>query len=341
MLSIKRGNMNITFFELELWEKEFFEKNLKGHKLTFIEGHLEEKILPKIKDTELLVIFIYSHIDKKIISKLPKLKAIATMSTGYDHINLKDCKKRKIFVSNVPAYGDNTVAEHAFALILALSRRIVESVERTRRGSFSFEGLRGFDLKGKTIGVVGTGRIGKCSIQIAKGFGMNVLAADKFPDKNFAKQINFKYVSLNNLLSQSDVITLHAPYSKETHHMINMQNIKKIKKGAVLINTARGGLVETHALLYALDNEILSAAGLDVLEEECEIKEEKQLLSKIYQKSCNIATILEEHMLLKHDNVIITPHNAFNSKEAIQRILDTTLENVKGVVSNKAINLVK
>ncbi|MEK6857224.1 MAG: NAD(P)-dependent oxidoreductase, partial [Nanoarchaeota archaeon] len=260
---------------------------------------------------------------------------------GFDHINLKDCNKRKILVSNVPAYGDNTVAEHAFALILAISRRIVESVERTRKGSFSFEGLRGFDLKGKTIGVIGTGRIGRCVVQMAKGFGMNVLATDKFPNKEFAKQMNFKYVPLNNLLSNSDVITLHAPYSKETHHLINMNNVKKIKKGAVLINTARGGLVETHALLYALDNEILIAAGLDVLEEECEIKEEKQLLSKIYQRSCNIATLLEEHMLLEHDNVLITPHNAFNSKEAIQRILDTTLENVKGFVNKKAVNLVK
>lgn len=333
--------MNITFFELEPWEKEFFEKNLKDHKLTFINGHLDEKILPQIKDTELLVVFIYSHIDQKIISKLPKLKAIATMSTGFDHVNLKDCNKRKILVSNVPAYGDNTVAEHAFALILALSRRIVESVERTRKGSFSFEGLRGFDLKGKTIGVVGTGRIGRCVVQIAKGFGMNVLATDAFPNKDFAKQMNFKYVPLNNLLSNSDIITLHTPYSKETHHLINMNNIKKIKKGAVLINTARGGLVETHALLYALDNEILSAAGLDVLEEECEIKEEKQLLSKIYQRTCNIATLLEEHMLLDHDNVLITPHNAFNSKEAIQRILDTTLENVNGFVNKKAVNLVR
>jgi D-lactate dehydrogenase len=333
--------MNITFFELELWEKEFFEKNLKVHKLNFVNGHLDQKILPQIKDTELLVVFIYSHIDQKIISKLPKLKAIATMSTGFDHINLTDCKKKKIAVSNVPAYGDNTVAEHAFALILALSRKIVESVERTRKGSFSFEGLRGFDLKGRTIGVIGTGRIGRCVVQIAKGFGMNVLATDAFPNKEFSKQMNFKYVPLNNLLSNSDVITLHTPYTKETHHLINMNNVKKIKKGAVLINTARGRLVETHSLLYALDNEILSAAGLDVLEEECEIKEEKQLLSKIYQRSCNIATLLEEHMLLEHDNVLITPHNAFNSKEAIQRILDTTLENVKGFVNKKAVNLVK
>lgn len=333
--------VNITFFELEQWEKEFFENNIKGHNLVFVEGKLEEKILPKIKNTELLVVFIYSHIDKNIISKLPKLRAIATMSTGFDHIDLEYCKKRKILVSNVPAYGDNTVAEHAFALILAISRRILESIERTRRGNFSFDGLRGFDLKGKTIGVIGTGRIGKYVVQIAKGFGMNILAVDTLPSKDFAKQMSFKYVSLNELLSKSDIITLHAPYNKKTHYLINMKNIKKIKKGAVLINTARGGLVETHALLYALDNNILSAAGIDVLEEECEIKEEKQLLSKIYQKTCNIATILEEHLLLEHDNVLITPHNAFNSKEAIQRILDTTLENVKGFVSKKMVNLVK
>ena len=175
---------------------------------------------------------------------------------------------------------------------------------------------------------------------MAKGFEMNILVTEHHPDKALAKKFSWKSVPLETLLKKSEVITLHVPYSKETRHMINMKNIKNIKKGAILINTSRGGLVETDALIYALDNSILEGAGLDVLEGECFIREEKQLLSKNLPKECDLRLLLENHILMQRDNVIITPHNAFNSKEALHRILDTTVENIKAFMRKKPINKV-
>lgn len=331
--------LRAAFFEIEDWEKEYIKRRLKL-KLDIFEHELNEQVLKKIKDIEILSVFIYSKITKELIRKLPKLKLIATMSTGYDHIDAEECKKRKITVCNVPSYGENTVAEHTFALILALSRKICQSYDRTKKGDFSLEGLRGFDLKDKTIGVIGVGRIGQHVIKIAKGFEMNVLAFDLRKDEKLAKELGFKYASLNEILKNSDIITLHVPYNKQTHHMLNKKNIKLIKKGALLINTARGGLIETEALVKALADKTLSGAGLDVLEEECEIKEEKQLLSKKFPMECDLKTILENHILLEQENVIITPHNAFNSNEALKRILDTTIENIKAFQKGKPINVV-
>ena len=200
--------------------------------------------------------------------------------------------------------------------------------------------MRGFDLKGKTLGIVGTGHIGLHVARIANGFEMNVLAFDVAENKKLAKKLEFKYVSLEDLLKNSDIITLHVPYNKNTHHLINSQNINLIKKGAYLINTARGGIIETNALVKALDSGILTGAGLDVLEEECFIKEERQLLTKQFPETCNIKTMLQNHVLMQRENVIITPHNAFNSKEALERILATTVENIKGFAGGKAVNMV-
>ena len=221
-----------------------------------------------------------------------------------------------------------------------MSRKIAESSERTRKGDFTLGGLRGFDLKGKTIGVIGTGHIGLHVIRIAKGFEMNIIAFDVKKNVAVAKKLRFKYVDFNALLQKSDIITLHCPYNKATHHLINSNNVGKIKEGAMLINTARGGLIETRALLRALGNGTIAAAGLDVLEEECNIKEEKQLLSKDFEKECDLRTMLGNHMLLNHKNVIITPHNAFNSKEALVRILNMTIENINAFEKRQLINTV-
>ncbi|MBI3034501.1 hydroxyacid dehydrogenase, partial [Candidatus Woesearchaeota archaeon] len=253
---------------------------------------------------------------------------------------LDECKKRNITVCNVPFYGENTVAEHTFALILALSRKIIEGAERTRKGDFSLDGLRGFDLKGKTIGIVGMGSIGQHVARMAKGFEMNILAFDLRKDSKLAKSLGFRYVDFEYLLKNSSIITLHCPYSKATHHLINKSNIGKIKKGGILINTARGALIETEALVNALSRGIISSAGLDVLEEECAIKEEKQLLSKRFAQECDLRTVLENHILQRMENVVITPHNAFNSTEALLRILDTTIENIKAYSRKKPVNVV-
>ena len=336
-----KKNFKIAFFELEHWEKEYLLKNLKNCKVQFIEDQLNENNVNQIKDVNAIGIFIYSAITKKILQSLPNLELIVTLSTGFDHIDLKECKKRKITVCNVPHYGENTVAEHTFALILNLTRKIHKAYERTIRGDFSIEGLRGIDLQEKTLGIIGVGSIGQHVIRIAKGFEMKVIAYDKFRNLKLAKRLGFKYISFNDLLKNSDIITLHVPYNKSTHHLINKKAISKMKKGVIIINTARGGIIETSALLQGVQSGKIAGAGLDVLEEECFIREEKQILSKHFLKECDLKTVLHNHILLKQDNVIITPHNAFNSWEALHRILDTTILNINSFIKKKPVNVVK
>ncbi|MDD5749889.1 MAG: hydroxyacid dehydrogenase [Patescibacteria group bacterium] len=345
----KKCQPKIAFFEAEPWEEEHLKKGLKDFQLYFFPELIDKKFFKELKEIDILCPFIYSKINKEVIGALPNLKMIATRSTGFDHIDLKAAKAKKIKVANVPVYGANTVAEHTFALILSLSRKIHQSYERTARGNFSLEGLRGFDIKGKTIGVIGSGNIGQNVIKIAKGFGMNVLVFDAFKNQALAKRLGFKYVSLDYLLRHSDIISLHAPYNKKTHHLINRQNIKIVKKGVLIINTARGGLIDTTALIDGLRSEKVAGIGLDVLEEEKYIlKEEAELLSPHFKGKSEhnitqyLKTIVEGHMLLVSDKVIVTPHNAFNSQEALERILDTTIENIKSFCSKKQIkNLVK
>lgn len=333
----------IAFVELEPWEKKYVQHALgQKHQLVFIDKALNAKNAAKAADAEVLAIFIYSTITKELLDKLPKAKLITTMSTGFDHIDLDACAARGITVCNVPAYGDNTVAEHTFALILAVARKIVESVERTRKGNFTLNGLMGIDLKGKTLGVVGTGKIGRNVAHIgSEGFGMKVIAHDLFPDEQLAQECGFTYVPFEKLLAESDIITFHVPLTKETTHMLNMKNLGMVKKGAILINTARGAVIETGAIVAGLQKGIFSGVGLDVLEEECAIREEKELLTSTFKQKCDLMTLLQEHILLQQPNVIITPHSAFYSKEALQRILDTTVNNINAFLAGKPANTVK
>ncbi len=347
MLDIKKAKPTVAFFEAEPWEKEYLVKRLRGFKLSFFPDILSKKDLARIKDVNILSPFIYSKITQEVIKSLPNLKLIATRSTGYDHIDIKAAKKAGVKVANVPTYGENTVAEHTFGLILSLSRKIHTSHERTVRGDFSLQGLRGFDLAGKTIGVVGAGHIGQHVIRIAHGFGMKVLVFDARRQTKLAKSLNFTYTSLDNLLRKSNIITLHAPYNKQTRHLINRRNIRLLQSNSILINTARGGLVDTTALVDGLRLGKLAGVGLDVLEEEKYIlKEERELLSPHFTGAGQMAkefltTIVESHILLTSDKVIVTPHNAFNSQEALERILDTTIANIQDCCGKKIIkNLV-
>lgn len=333
--------MKIAFFEVEDWQKDYLTKKLPNNELSFFAEPLSLENINSATNCNIISPFIYSQINKDILQKLPDLKMIATRSTGFDHIDIQKTKENKITVCNVPFYGENTVAEHTFTLMLALSRKIVDSVQRARTGDFTLDGLRGFDLKDKTLGIIGMGHIGLHVARIAKGFEMKVLAYDPKEDKKLAKKIGFEYTNLDGLLAKSDIITLHTPDNKETHHLINSENINLIRKGAYLINTARGGLIETQSLLRALSDGTLAGAGLDVLEEECFVKEEAQLLSREFPKTCDLKTVLQNHILLQQKNVIITPHNAFNSQEALMRILDTTIENIMNFMSEKPKNLVK
>lgn len=331
--------MKIACFEVEKWEKGFLRRGLKGQSVDFYGEPLTSDNVQGVEDAEILSVFIYSRIDGDILSRLPALKMIATRSTGFDHIAIEECRSKGVTVCNVPFYGENTVAEHTFALILSLSRNVHKSYMRTLRSDFSIAGLKGFDLKGKTLGVVGAGHIGLHVIKIAKGFGMKVVVFDTNRNSFLAEILGFEYVSLEDLLGQSDIITLHVPYNRFTHHLINRATIKQIKKGAVLINTSRGGVVETEALIEALDNGTLSGVGLDVLEGEELIKEEKQLLYDP-DKLQALGSLVKDHILLSKDNVVFTPHIAFYSQEASERILETTVENIKAFVSGKPLNTV-
>ncbi|OGM90503.1 hypothetical protein A2999_01990 [Candidatus Wolfebacteria bacterium RIFCSPLOWO2_01_FULL_38_11] len=332
--------LKIAFFEIEDWEADYVKQRLPDAELFFSREKLNKDNLPEIlrqnsglKDFDGISIFVGSEAKKDVINSFSGLKLITTRSTGFDHIEHSEIKNKNIKTGYVPGYGDNTVAEFAFGLLLNLSRKIYEAFDRIReKGEFSFEGLQGFDLSGKTIGVLGTGRIGRHSIKIAKGFGMNVIAYDAYPNKDLEKELGFQYVSLDNLFANSDVITLHLPYSESTHHIINSENIKKMKKGVILINTARGGLVDTEALIKALNEGQIGGYGADVFEEEGITKDERAFLLYGHPEGHNLKTALANHVLIDMPNVIITPHNAFNTKEALMRILDTDLENIKSFI---------
>ncbi len=331
--------MNIVFFEIEEWEESFLKQKLSGHNLTFDTNPLTAAS-QNLGEIEVLSIFIYSKITPELLDKMPNLKVIVTRSTGYDHIDIKACQAKNIIVTNVPEYGTQTVAEHTFALLLALSRKIIPSVERTRKSDFTLDNLRGFDLYKKTIGVVGAGNIGQAVIRIAKGFGMDVLVFSRHQNIELAKKLGFMYVDLAHLYQVSDVITFHVPLTDETKHMINKETLPKLKKGIILLNTARGGILETEAVLMGLEQGIIKGAGIDVLEEECYVKEERQLLTEQFIQECDLRTQLLNHVLVTKENVLVTPHNAFNSQEALQRILDVTVENMVSFAQGKAINTV-
>lgn len=327
----------VIFFEVDEWEKEHIQAVMSGPELLLTANKVQDETNPEVFNAKVISTFIYSTLSRPVLEKFPNLKFIATRSTGYDHIDLAYCKEKGIVVANVPAYGAASVAEQTFALILSVSRKIVDSVNRSRRGDFSFEGLRGFDLNGKTLGVIGAGKIGQHVINIGLCFGMNVLVHTGHPAENKER---LTYVSLDDLLTQSDIVTLHVPYTPETHHTINRENIKKFKKGSILINTARGGLVETQAILEGLETGILKAAGLDVLEEENDLKEERELLSDDYFKTHDIKTELIDHILLNRDDVFYTSHNAFNTVEALAQIIHTTAENIRAFSENRQENVV-
>lgn len=329
----------IAFFEVEQWEKDYLSERLPGFELVFSNVPATLQTVRDVEDCQFLSVFIHSRITEELLEALPNLEMIATRSTGYDHIDLAACDRRGIVVSNIPYYGENTVAEHTFGLILSLSRNIHKAHVRTTRGDFSLEGLRGFDLKGRTIGIVGAGAIGLHVIRIAKGFGMNVLAHDPKPNRLLAEVLGFDYVSLDELLRNSDIVSLHAPYVAQTHHMLNRTTFALMKRGSLLINTARGGLVDTAALIWALDSGILAGAGLDVLEGEELITEETQLLTEPLAED-KLRMLLRQHVLLRRENVVITPHIAFNSWEALHRIVETTVTNIARFVEGKPQNVV-
>lgn len=327
--------MKIAFYEINNEEKRYIKKALgSSFQMVFTNQVLNEENISLAADADVISIFIYSKITEAVLEKMPGVKLISTRSTGFNHINLQAAQARGVAVCNVPYYGENTVAEHTFALILALSRNLHKAYVRSLQGNFSISGLRGFDLKGKTLGIIGAGSIGMHVIKMAKGFGMDVIVYDARHNHIMKEVLEFEYVSLDTLLTSSDIISLHAPYNESTHYLINMNNIGKVKPGTLFINTARSGLIEPSALYHAIDTGIFAGAGLDVFEGEELLNEENQMLSKNVSVE-NMEAILKRNILLRRENVILTPHIAFDSKEAVERILDTTANNIKGFFDSK------
>jgi D-lactate dehydrogenase len=334
--------MKVVIFEAAEWERDGCLRLEPAHQVRCTPQRLTVALASEYADAEVVTIFIESDLSEPVLAALPNLKLIATRSTGYDHIDLEACRQRGVAVCNVPAYGDPTVAEHAFALLLAVTRRIVEAADRTRAGDYTTEGLRGLDLAGRTIGVVGAGRIGRRVIQIAQGFGMTAVAADATPDLDAAQRLRFEYVSLSELLRRADVVSLHVPGGAETHDMISDREFAQMKPGAVLINTARGGVVNAAALLRALNDGRLLGAGLDVLAEEPLLREEAEIFRPGASLSPDrLRALVAENALIRLRNVVVTPHIAYDTQEALRRILATTLDNIEAFASGAPTNLVR
>lgn len=319
----------IAFFGVKCWEKEIIEKeiiNIDSFGVGIFEEELQEAF-DMAKNYEILSLSSKSRVDKESLERLPDLKLIAIRSTGVDNIDVEECKRRGIEVKNVPTYGSNTVAEYTFALILAVAKKIVEAHQSVENDEFSPEGLTGMEIYGKTLGIVGLGKIGSNVARIAKGFGMNVLVTEKKPDKNILKEFGAKLVELETLLKESDIVTLHVPSEKDTYHLINKNNIKLMKTGSILVNTSRGAVLESAAVIWALNKGILMGAGIDVVEEEENLEGMSMIMSQRPTKD-DLQNILSYHMLRDRDDVVFTPHNAFNTKEAITRRIKTTIENI-------------
>ncbi len=337
--------MKFAFFELEPWEEGYLRDRLQPLGLSpdfepvFSTSRLTPKNAAEYASQEGIAIFVWTRVDAELLTILPRLRVVLTMSTGYDHIDLQRCAERAITVCNVPHYGENTVAEHTFALILALSRKVHHAYVRAQRGDFSIEGLRGFDLNGKTLGVIGAGNIGLHVIRIARGFGMRVLAYDMKPHPLLAEVLGFEYADLDTVLKKADILSLHVPASPTTYHLINRETLEKVKRGALLINTARGTVVDSDALLWALEQGILAGAGLDVIEGEEFIKEERELVN-LPVAAETLRKVVQTHLLLRREDVVFTPHIGFNSREALSRILDTTASNLKAFLSGSPENRV-
>jgi D-lactate dehydrogenase len=332
--------MRTVVFEAEPWEEGLFSGTCDGHEIQMTPNPLSSPVSQEHARAEIISTFIYSDLSAHVLRDLPELKLIATRSTGYDHIDLDYCAKYGVTVSNVPTYGDNTVAEHVFALLLAVARNIPEAVDRTRKGDFSMMGLRGSDLRGKTLAVIGTGSIGRRVIEIARGFGMEVLAFDLQPDQDFARSLGFSYVSMEKLLPAADAVTLHVPANEHTKGLISDGEFGKMKDGVIILNTARGSIIDTQALLRALAAGKVAGAGLDVLDEEPVIREEAELLSAIFRKEHRMETLLADHVLMHMRNVVVTPHIAFDTDEAVRRIIETTVDNIDSFCRGEPRNVV-
>ena len=327
----------IAFFGTKPYDEKSFNiaNELYGFDIRYYKGHLNKNNLILTQGADVVCIFVNDTADKDIIDAMVEngVKLLALRNAGFNNVDLK-AAEGKLKVVRVPAYSPYAVAEYAVALMLTLNRKIHRAYWRTRDGNFSLHGLMGFDMHGKTVGIIGTGKIAKILIRILKGFGMNILANDLYPDYKFAQEMGITYTSLDELYHNADIISLHCPLTDETKYIINADSISKMKDGVMLINTGRGMLIHTNDLIEGLKNKKIGSAGLDVYEEESEYFYE--------DKSDKIIDDDALARLLSFNNVVFTSHQAFFTHEAMQNIAETTLQNIQDFINNKElINEVK
>ena len=326
MLDIKTNNMayKIAFFGAKPYDIASFDKvNEKyNYDIRYYKGHLNPNNVVLTQDTDAVCIFVNDTADAAVIDAMVDngVKLLALRCAGFNNVDLK-AAKGKLPVVRVPAYSPYAVAEYSLALMLSLNRKIHRAYWRTRDGNFSLNGLMGFDMHGKTIGIIGTGKIAKILIRLLKGFGMRILVYDLYPDMKFAGEEGISYVSLDELYRESDIISLHCPLTDQTKYMIDKDSIDKMKEGVMIINTGRGQLINTNDLIEGLKEKKIAAAGLDVYEEEGEYFYE--------DKSDKIIDDDVLARLLSFNNVIVTSHQAFFTKEALHNIAETTLQNIE------------
>lgn len=320
--------MRICFYDTKPYDKIYFDlyKEKFGFEIDYFEPKLNETTAIMAKGYDAVVAFVNDTIDKKTIDILYEngIRIIGMRCAGYNNVDFK-AAYNKIHIVRVPAYSPYAVAEHAIALLLTLNRKIHRAYVRTKEHNFSLNGLMGFDLHGKTVGVIGTGKIGRIFIDICKGFGMNVIAYDPYPIEN----ADIEYVSLEEMYSRADIISLHCPLTKETKHLINKDSLDQMKKGIVIVNTSRGALIDSDALLQAIKEEKVGGAALDVYEEETDF----------FYEDLSHAIIQDDVLsgLISMPNVIVTSHQAFLTQEALNNIAEITLQNLSDFFENRAL----
>lgn len=321
--------IKIAFFDTKEYDKKFFNKYNEnyGYKITYFESTLNSETAPLTKGYDAVCVFVHDKVDKTTLKILNEngVKLIALRCAGFNNVDLEN--KGNIKVVRVPQYSPYSVAEHAVALLLNITRKLYKSYQRTRKYNFTLDGLLGFDIHGKTVGVIGTGKIGKVFIQIMKGFGTNVIAYDVYKDEKASKELGFEYVELDELCEKSDIISLHCPLTPETENIINRDSIKKMKKGVILINCSRGKLIDTKSLIKEMETGKIGGVGLDVYEDEDEFF--LQDFTNSYKRDNNLS------ILLSMPNLIITSHQAFFTSEALNKIASDTCKNIQEIFNNE------
>jgi D-lactate dehydrogenase len=326
-------SISIAFFDTKPYDREFFNTintEQYGYDFRYFENRLNIETVSLTNGCRIVCAFVNDTLSEEVISKLINLNVelIALRCAGYNNVDLK-AAYRTIHVVRVPEYSPHAVAEHAVALILSLNRKTHKAYYRTRDGNFSIGGLMGFDMAGRTAGIIGTGKIGKIAAKILHGFEMRVLAYDTYPDQEFAEMAKVEYVDLETLYILSDVISLHCPLTPDTYHIINKETLDKMKNGVMIVNTGRGRLIDTKALIDALKSGKVGAAGLDVYEEE----------SEYFFEDFSTQVLGDDVLarLLTFSNVLITSHQGFFTREALQNIAQTTLENITDFLDGKPL----